>query len=83
MTGPGGRDVREIVRDEPLMRTQVLRVLAQRSMTIPEIAAALDRPSHEVMLWVMGMRKYGSVTELPGVTADGHYRYRASQGRAS
>ena len=29
------------------------------------------------MFWVMGMRKYGRVAELPEVTDDGYYRYQA------
>ena len=35
-------------------------------MTIPEIAAAIDAPTHEVVFWVMGMRRYGWLAEIKG-----------------
>ena len=55
------RDVREIIRDEHLMRRRILTALETGPLTIPEIAEAVERPTHEVMFWVMGMRKYGYV----------------------
>ena len=71
------RDVREIIRDEHLMRRRVLEALQAGPLTIPEIAEALGRPSHEVVFWVMGMRKYGHVTELKEATDEGFYQYQA------
>lgn len=70
------RDVREIIREEMIMRDKILSVLGEDSMTVPEIAQSLRRPSHEVMFWVMGMRKYGYVTEK-GLTDEGYYKYGA------
>ncbi len=70
------RDVREIIRDEHLMRNRILKVLAPGPQTIPQIAAALGYPTHEVMFWVMGMRKYGYVAEVKEVTDEGHYQYQ-------
>ena len=71
------RDVREIIRDEHLMRRRILEVLEAGPLTIPEIAGTLGRPSHEVVFWVMGMRKYGHVTELKEATDEGFYQYQA------
>lgn len=71
------REVREIVRDEHLMRGRILKLLEGGPLTIPEIAEALDRPSHEVTFWVMGMRKYGYVFEEKETTDDDYYRYAA------
>ena len=71
------RELREIVRDEHLMRGRILELLAAGPLTIPEIAAALGYPSHEVTFWVMGMRKYGYVSEEKEVTDEGYYRYLA------
>ena len=71
------RDVREIVREEPLMRRPILAALADGPHTVPELAAAVGSPEREVMFWVMGMRKYGYLAELPDVDDDGYYRYRA------
>jgi len=70
------RDVREIIRDEMLMRGRILEVLQEGPKTVPEIAEAVDYPSHEVMFWVMGMRKYGHLAE-DGLTDEGYFKYRA------
>ncbi|MBN2113063.1 MAG: MarR family transcriptional regulator [Acidimicrobiia bacterium] len=68
------RDLREIVRDEMLVRDRVLAALESGPKTVPEIAAELGAPSYEVMHWVMAARKYGYLGEsLP--TEDGYYRY--------
>ena len=75
--GTTTRDVREIIREEPLMRDRILQVLATGPRTVPEIAAAIGYPDHEVMYWVMGMRKYGQVTPLADATDDGFYQYQA------
>jgi hypothetical protein len=80
---PGQRDVREVVRDEQVMRRRILEVLAGGPLTIPEIAAALERPSHEVMFWVMGLRKYGWLVEDKEVNDDGYYRYEVVEREGS
>ena len=71
------RDVREIIREEPLMRGRLLELLQAGPLTVPELAAAAGHPQDEVMIWIMGLRKYGDVAEQPGVSDDGYYRYRA------
>ena len=71
------RDVREIVRDEHLMRRPILKALEQRPLTVPEIAEAIGKPTHEVVFWVMGMRKYGYVAETKETNDDGFYLYAA------
>jgi hypothetical protein len=74
---PGQRDIREIIRDEQFMRARILKVLEAGPLTIPEIAAALDKPTHEVVFWVMGLRKYGWVAEIKEVNDDGYFPYQA------
>jgi hypothetical protein len=71
------RDVREIIRDEQFMRARILKVLEDGPHTIPEIAAAIGKPTHEVVFWVMGMRKYGWVAEIKEVDDDGYFPYQA------
>ena len=71
------RDLREIIREEPLMRSRILEVLADGPHTVPEIAEAVGRPTHEAMYWVMGMRRYGWVREIKDVTLEGYFRYQA------
>ena len=74
---PGvNRDVREVIRDEHLMRRPILEALAAGPLTIPEIAEAIGRPTHEVVFWVMGMRKYGYVAEIKEATDEGFYLYQ-------
>ena len=72
------RDVREIVREEPLMRRRILDSLADGAHTVPEIAAAIGAPENETMFWVMGMRKYGLLVELPDADGD-YFRFRAAK----
>ncbi len=71
------RDVREIIRDEHLMRRRILAALETGPLTVPEIAEAIGRPTHEVVFWVMGMRKYGHVAEIKEANDDGFYLYQA------
>jgi hypothetical protein len=79
----GQRDVREVVRDEQVMRRRILAVLADGPLTVPEIAVAVDRPTHEVMFWVMGLRKYGWLAEIKEVTDEGYYRYQVVEREGS
>jgi predicted ArsR family transcriptional regulator len=74
---PPDREIREIIRDEHIMRNRILRVLEAEPRTIPEIAEALGYPTSEVTFWVMGMRKYGYVAEDKEVTDEGYHRYQA------
>ena len=70
------RDTREVVRDEPLVRGRLLELLAAGPLTVPELAVASGHPEDEVMLWLMGLRKYGYVAEIPEVDGD-YFRYAA------
>jgi hypothetical protein len=80
---PSQRDVREIVRDEQMMRRRILAALADGPLTIPELAAVLERPTHEVMFWVMGLRKYGWVAEIKEVNDEGYYPYQVVEREGS
>ncbi len=71
------RDPREVMREEPLMHRPVLRALSGGPLTVPEIAAAVGHSPEEVVYWVMGMRRYGKVAEVPGSDEDGYFRYAA------
>jgi predicted Rossmann fold nucleotide-binding protein DprA/Smf involved in DNA uptake len=76
------RDVREVIREEPVMRARILAALADGPLTVPEIARAIDAPTHEVVFWVMGMRRYGWLAEVKGATVDGYFQYECT-GRVS
>jgi predicted Rossmann fold nucleotide-binding protein DprA/Smf involved in DNA uptake len=75
------RDVREVVRDEPLMRSRLLALLHDGPLTVPELATVGGFPEDEVMVWVMGLRKYGYVAEVSGANSDGYFAYGAVEGR--
>jgi predicted Rossmann fold nucleotide-binding protein DprA/Smf involved in DNA uptake len=77
------RDLREVVREEPLMHRPILRALAAGPLTIPEIATAVGRPAHEVVVWVMGMRRYGQVAAEGEPDEDGYFQYRAVDAEAT
>ena len=79
---PTLRDVREVVRDEPVMRPRILAALHDGPLTVPEIAAVIGEPTQEVVIWVMGMRRYGWLAEIKGATADGFFQYERT-GRVS
>jgi hypothetical protein len=69
------RDAREVIREEAVMRPRILAALAGGPRTVPEIAEAIGSPTHEVVVWVMGMRRYGWLTEIKGSEADGYFQY--------
>ncbi len=71
------RDAREIIREEPLMHRAILRALSAGPHTVPEIAEAIGKPSDETVFWVMGMRRYGKLVELPEATDEGFFQYAA------
>jgi predicted Rossmann fold nucleotide-binding protein DprA/Smf involved in DNA uptake len=81
MTAPN-RDAREVIREEAVWRPRILAALASGPLTVPEIASAVGAPTHEVVVWVMGMRRYGWLAEIKGSESDGYFRYEPT-GRAS
>jgi hypothetical protein len=74
MTSPF-RPLADVLRDEMTMKDPIVDVLRDGPKTIPEIAAALGAPPREVTLWVMAMRRYGVVEELPKPRAADYFRY--------
>ena len=76
------RDPREVIREEPVMRPRILAALASGPLTVPQIAESIGAPAHEVVFWVMGMRRYGWLAEIKGSDDDGYFRYEPT-GRTS
>jgi predicted Rossmann fold nucleotide-binding protein DprA/Smf involved in DNA uptake len=76
------RDVREVIREEPERRAGILAALRDGPLTVPQIAEAIGAPTHEVVFWIMGMRRYGWVAEIKGSDGDGYFQYAAT-GRVS
>lgn len=69
------RDPREVIREETLMHGPILAALEDQPLTVPQIAEAIGFPSHEVLYWVMGMRRYRKLVELPEPDDDGYFFY--------
>ena len=87
-TGPrskGGpapmRDLREVVRDENVMRPRILAAVKDGPRTPPQVAEAIGQPLREVIFWMMGMRKYGWLVEVgPDEEGDeGYFLYKAAR----
>jgi predicted Rossmann fold nucleotide-binding protein DprA/Smf involved in DNA uptake len=76
------RDVREVIREEPVIRPRILAALAEGPRTVPQIAEAIGAPADEVVFWVMGMRRYGWLAEIKGSDGDGYFLYEPT-GRTS
>ena len=73
------RDPAEVMREEMVMKERVAAVLREGPKTIPEIAEALGAPAREVTLWVMAMRRYGTLEELPKPKSEDYYQYRVAE----
>jgi len=73
------REIREVVREEMAMHGAILAALKEGPRTVPEIAEAIGAPTREVVIWVMGMRRYGWLSEIKGSEGDGYFRYQAEE----
>ncbi len=69
------RNLPEVLRDEMVMREPICNQLKKNPMTIPQLAEALDTPSWEMTVWVMSMRRYNLITELPKSRAEDYFQY--------
>ena len=75
------RPFAEILRDEWIMKDHIAAALADGPKTIPEIAALLGAPSREVTQWVMAMRRFGRLEEMPKPKADDYFQYKLTEGQ--
>ena len=69
------RDMREIMRDEMIMKDRILTLLKEKNKTVPEIAETLGAPEYETVYWMMAMRRYGMVEETGRPDIDGYFKY--------
>jgi hypothetical protein len=75
-TGKIRRDIREIVHDEMIMKDRIAKILKDNPQTIPELAEAMGYPSHEVLIWLFAMRRYGEVEVVGKPDVDGYFIYQ-------
>jgi hypothetical protein len=69
------RDMREVMRDEMIMRDRIFTILQDGTKSIPEISEALGAPNHETVFWLMAMRRYGMIEEVGRPDIDGYFQY--------
>jgi predicted transcriptional regulator len=71
----------ELLKDQQAVRKAIRNALKEGAKTVPEVAASTELPSHDIMWYMMAMRKFGLIEE---VDMDGqYYRYRLPQEKAS
>ena len=63
VAGGVGKEKQKAQKHLIATRKAIQKLLEAHPATVPQIAVALDMPSHEVLWHVTGMRKYGQVTE--------------------
>lgn len=69
------KELQEILIEEIIMRDEIIEIMQKGPVTIPEIAKATNKPTGQVMFWMMAMRKYGFIAETEQVTEDDYYKY--------
>jgi len=69
------KEIQEIMIEEIVMRDRITEVMQKGPATIPEVAKAINKPTDQVMFWIMAMRKYGFIAETEQVTEDDYYKY--------
>ena len=69
------RNRREVLRDAYPMRDRIETLLRERPQTVPELADALQAPSHEVFLWLAAMLRYNVVEPKGKANSDGYFVY--------
>jgi predicted Rossmann fold nucleotide-binding protein DprA/Smf involved in DNA uptake len=73
------RDKAETMRDEMVRRSEIISILRQGPKTVRDLAETMNEPVHEVTMWLMAMRRYGLVDELPKGRADDYFQYQLSE----
>jgi hypothetical protein len=69
------RDMREVMRDEMIMKDRIVAILKEESKTVPEVSEELGAPEYETVYWMMAMRRYGMVEEVGRPDIDGYFKY--------
>lgn len=70
------RDLSEVIKEEMVVRDKIESILKNGPKTVPEVAEKLKAPTHEVMYWMMAMRKYGQIVETEEISEEGYYKYK-------
>jgi predicted transcriptional regulator len=58
-----------LLREQKRVQQEVCKLLREKPMTVPEVAAAINMPAHEVLWYMASFKKYGLIVEK-GMCAD-------------
>jgi predicted Rossmann fold nucleotide-binding protein DprA/Smf involved in DNA uptake len=75
------RNLAEVLRDGMYLQDRVATTLKDGPKTISELSQVLKYPPAEVTQWVMMMRRYGKIADLPKSRADDYYQYKLVEGK--
>jgi len=75
------RNFREVLRDAFPMRDRIAALLHDGPHTVPDLAAKLHKPAHEVVLWLSAMLRYGMVEATGKPNKEGYYSYTLKEVR--
>jgi predicted transcriptional regulator len=53
----------ELLKEQKRIQQSICKVLRERPKTVPEIAAEVEMPTHEVLWYVSSYKKYGILIE--------------------
>ena len=53
-----------LFKDQRQMQNAICQVIREEPKTVPQIAAAINKPTHEVLWFVSALKKYGIVVEM-------------------
>lgn len=67
------KELRESYSKQTQLRKKISESLKEKPRTVPEISEITGIPSHEILWFLMGMKKYGEVIE--GEERDSYYEY--------
>ena len=70
-----------ILREQKQLHKVVCSVMRDTPKTVPEIAAEIGKPSHEVLWFIAAMKKYGIVVET-GMCGDYPLYQKAEENKA-
>ncbi len=70
-----------LLKEQKQLQTAICKFIRETPKTVPEIAAAVGKPAHEVLWFVAALRKYGIVVEA-GMCGDYPLYLRAKEGQA-
>lgn len=71
------RNLAEALRDEMFVKDRLIGLLHAGPKTIPDLAAEMGCSSPDMTRWVMALRRYGKIADLPKSRADDYYQYKA------